>query len=381
MLPDANGFIASRPVSVTDPEGWPVLWTHRLGDDHALQADAYYFPVLTNLTGAVLPNLSDGATSYLESLGSPVAGCAAELIWMHVLAICYSPEWLQDHHLGVRFDWPRVPLPDTGDALQASADRGRKVAALLDFDVPVSGVTQGSIEPALSEIATLWSDAATLDLNVREMWGSRDRIGRVTPTTGRATERGYLPGEGASASQAGSLGPTTFDVYLNDDTYWKNIPAAVWQCHIGGYRVLKKWLSYRSRNVTNAPMSVEEAAHFTSTARRLAKLYLMSDELNENYRSCRDAAYEYPLSSDEGLSGASADDTSAATSPWSGGWDLNLAPLGCLPSPAGLPDGQEAKSRTAWRTVTGSSPMAARGWSEANCRPASSQLHQRAARG
>ena len=38
---------------------------------------------------------------------------------------------------------------------------------------------------------------------------------------------------------------TMFDIYLNDRAYWRNVPANVWGYKLGGYQVLKKWLSYR----------------------------------------------------------------------------------------------------------------------------------------
>ena len=41
------------------------------------------------------------------------------------------------------------------------------------------------------------------------------------------------------------LGHRTFDVYLNGNAFWRNVPAAVWNYRLGRYQVLKKWLSYR----------------------------------------------------------------------------------------------------------------------------------------
>jgi hypothetical protein len=46
-----------------------------------------------------------------------------------------------------------------------------------------------------------------------------------------------------------ALGETTYDVYLNDGAYWMNVPARVWEYTSGGYRVVKKWLSYREERV------------------------------------------------------------------------------------------------------------------------------------
>lgn len=45
------------------------------------------------------------------------------------------------------------------------------------------------------------------------------------------------------------LGETTCDVYLNGAAYWRNIPLNVWEYYIGGYQVIKKWLSYREDKI------------------------------------------------------------------------------------------------------------------------------------
>ncbi len=44
----------------------------------------------------------------------------AGLIWMHALAIGYAPAYLTENADGIRQDWPRIPLPDTGEALEHS---------------------------------------------------------------------------------------------------------------------------------------------------------------------------------------------------------------------------------------------------------------------
>lgn len=47
-------------------------------------------------------------------------------------------------------------------------------------------------------------------------------------------------------------GATACDVFLNYRAYWRNIPANVWEYHIGGYQVIKKWLSYREEKILAA---------------------------------------------------------------------------------------------------------------------------------
>ena len=59
---------------------------------------------------------------------------------------------------------------------------------------------------------------------------------------------------------------------LNDRAYWRNVPAAVWNYKLGGYQVLKKWLSYRDHKVLHRPLHPQEVQHFTNTARRIAAI-------------------------------------------------------------------------------------------------------------
>ena len=59
---------------------------------------------------------------------------------MHALAIGYSPAYLTENADGIRQDWPRIPLPDTKEALLASAALGRQIAALLDTEHDVGAV-------------------------------------------------------------------------------------------------------------------------------------------------------------------------------------------------------------------------------------------------
>ena len=70
------------------------------------------------------------------------------------------------------------------------------------------------------------------------------------PGQGRIVEREYTPDERAAMGDAiPALGEKTLDVYLNDHAFWRNVPAAIWDYKLGGYQVLKKWLSYRESDV------------------------------------------------------------------------------------------------------------------------------------
>ena len=88
---------------------------------------------------------------------------------------------------------------------------------------------------------------------------------------GISAERDYTAAEREALGDAvGVLGDATVDVYLNGNARWSNVPVAVWNYKLGGYQVLKKWLSYQESKVLRRNLLPEEVQHFTDTARRIA---------------------------------------------------------------------------------------------------------------
>ncbi|MBU4231505.1 MAG: N-6 DNA methylase, partial [Proteobacteria bacterium] len=168
-----NAFLVSRPSGVASPEGIPFYFLKCLGDFDFIRGHSYHFPIQLrfepeqkragNNQGSFFKpdttptaNLSAAARTYLAALGLPNPDAAPEtaaLIWMHALAVGYAPAYLTENADGIRQDWPRVPLPDTADALRASARLGREIAARLDPETPVPGVTAGTLRPELKAMA------------------------------------------------------------------------------------------------------------------------------------------------------------------------------------------------------------------------------------
>ena len=169
---------------------------------------------------------------------------------------------------------PDREAAEAARALAQSAARGRELARLLDSDMPVPGVTSGRLRPETAAIAVpATTDGRNMtgdDFALTAGWGHYGTGGAVMPGQGRIVERAFTPEERAAMGDAlSALGRTTFDVYLNARAFWRNVPAAVWRYKLGGYQVLKKWLSYRERDVLGRPLSPQEVQHFTDTARRI----------------------------------------------------------------------------------------------------------------
>ena len=111
------------------------------------------------------------------------------------------------------------------------------------------------------------------DFDVSAGWGHFGTGEAVMPGQGRVVERDYTAAERAALGDATStLGEITFDVYLNGRAYWRNVPATVWNYQLGGYQVLKKWLSYRESRVLDRTLRPDEVHHFANNARRIAAI-------------------------------------------------------------------------------------------------------------
>ena len=255
------------------------------------------------------PNLSGAARRYLEHLG-----LSADDLFHHVLAVLHDPAYREANAGALAMEWPRIPLPgwpargsaggppadepdpnaresrtapsghfgrrEAAEALAQSAARGRELACLLDSDRPVPGVTTGALRPEIAAVAvpatTGGRNMAGDDFALTAGWGHYGAGGAVMPGQGRIVERAFTAEERAVLGDTlPALGETTFDVHLNARALWCNVPAAVWRYKLGGYQVLKKWLSYREHAILGRPLHPEEVQHFADTARRIAATSLL----------------------------------------------------------------------------------------------------------
>ena len=222
-------------------------FTRHMGSYHLIERGTLWFPMWLRDDTLRLggdgaqrsPNLSPAAQNYLDRLGLSV-----EDLFHYVIAVLHNPQYRAANAGALRMDWPRIPLPGWPDgsadgaaaALSASAARGRQLAALLDSDTPVAGVTSGALTPAMAAIAVpaivqkSGADGGNMagdDFAVTAGWGHFGSGDAVMPGQGRIVERDYTAAERAALSDANmlpTLGETTFDIYLNDRAYWRNVP-------------------------------------------------------------------------------------------------------------------------------------------------------------
>ena len=92
-----------------------------------------------------------------------------------------------------------------------------------------------------------------------------------------------MPGPGIV--RTGTRGEGFVDIHLNATTRWKDVPEPVWNYTLGGYQVLKKWLSYREAVLLGRPLTTDEALDFTNHVRRIAALLALHPALDAHYRA------------------------------------------------------------------------------------------------
>ena len=151
----------------------------------------------------------------------------------------------------------------------------------LDTEAQISGITKGELRSEITVIAV----PATVegrnmtgnDYAVTAGWGYYGPGQAIMPGQGSVTQREYTPSERLALGDAlHSLGDSTFDIYLNERAFWQNVPASAWNYKLGGYQVLKKWLSYREQAILDRSLNPEEVHHFTETARRIVAILLLA---------------------------------------------------------------------------------------------------------
>jgi hypothetical protein len=317
---DGNRFLLTRAAGVTTPEGFPILYTRTLVARDSMRGHAVAFPFALNHSGpeetaqGVLidhstqreteANLSELASQFLQSVDLEASRENAAALWLHALAIGYSPAYVEENADGIRGDWPRIPLPALREEFLSSAALGTKVANILDTEQALQGVTAGVLRAELRGIAALTRiDGKPLepgeDFAVTAGWGHAGKEGVTMPGRGKVVRRERSQREqaelvqgiaalGLSAEAAiARLGSGVVDVYLNDRCAWTGIPEKAWELYIGGYQVIKKWLSYREHGILGRALTLAEVEEVQAMARRLTALCLLQPQLDANYEAVK----------------------------------------------------------------------------------------------
>ena len=306
----ANGFAIISSQSNRKAFDPPCV-TRSLASLHVVEKGSSVFPLQAHLptlfhSNVLHENISEAALGLYENVET------SQNLFFHAIATMHTPQYRTENAGALLSDWPRIPLPATAEPLTHSANLGRRLAELLD--------PESEIKLLYSECDTgfplVWSFFASLklptpqklaeNLKVTAGWGRRGQGITVMPGSGKSTSRPWSEAERTHLQWIGEhfdltldqtivlLGETCIDVYLNGEAFWSAIPANVWSYTLGGYQVLKKWLSYRELPLLKRPLHPEEAAYFSQVVRRIAAILLLGPALDASYHAILPTATGLP---------------------------------------------------------------------------------------
>jgi type I restriction-modification system DNA methylase subunit len=323
QIDDDNFFIITRFKSQSKNEGYPASFTKFLFDKQTISRNPIAIPYKIkkseelkkekkkkitkqeglfedNTTVAFLPNLGEYTLKYLNDIGfgnTPTIE-VSKLFWQHCMTILFTNTYIRENKVNLLINFPRVPLPNSKDLLEKSASLGAKLMQILDTDTKLEHNNFDLIKEIGVISSSTNSSVLENNLFVDGSWGTKTK-GGVMPGHGTVVERPFNQTErncfvllGLSEELIEEyFGKTTFDIYMNTEVFWKNIPSKIWNFHIGGYQVLKKWLSYRERLIIDRNLSKEEVREFGNIAKRLGQLILLQSDLNNNYQNIKANTY------------------------------------------------------------------------------------------
>jgi len=286
--------------------------THSLADLNSVDGGAN---ILTDTTlywtglhgSSIQDNWSEDARRWTERTG----GSTVDL-FPFILSIMHTPRYQSENIGALERDWPRIPLPANLDLFTHSATLGRRLAELLDPESDIQLAAEWSFLARLSIPAEFAESTPDRDshnaarLAITAGWGGRGQGETVMPRRGKSPERDWTPSERSRLAALALtqsltiddaltlLGPRCVDVYLNGDAFWAAVPTNVWKYTLGGYQVLKKWLSYREEPLLGRPLHEDEARYFAQVVRRIAAILLLGPALDASYGAILPAASGLP---------------------------------------------------------------------------------------
>lgn len=175
----------------------------------------------------------------------------AAVVFHAILGITSSDVWLATQATSGT-DFPDVPLPKTSTELAAAAAIGERYAALCDPAAAVPGVTSGAIEPKYRKLGVADSSPSSPVLDF-----------------------------GRYGIEGGRYDSATGSILWDDGGGWRDVPEAVWNYNMIGFRAIPKWLAYR----VGQPLSRKEREFVTFMVRRIQAITDLSAGADHLYLS------------------------------------------------------------------------------------------------
>ncbi len=163
------------------------------------------------------------------------------LAWIY--AVLYAPSYRNRYADFLKRDFPRVSLTTDRGLFDTLVAAGRELIALHTMDETLPRITSFDVAGSNEVVKVRWAPASD-----------------APPSALRAPSP-------ASGGRDHEEGTRVGRVYINDAQYFDDVPQAVWDMHIGGYRVADKWLKDRK----GRQLGYDELTHYQRVIAALAR--------------------------------------------------------------------------------------------------------------
>ena len=221
------------------PTCWGVFYLGNKGSDYLAPLFLKDESLLASGSSGRSSNLSEAWLSGLDSMGISSADMNPELSLSYIYAVVHSSQYRELYAERLKEDFARIPPPNPR-MLRLLSPLGSELVSLHTMD-----------SPKLDDFITTYS-------------GSKNpEVGRVDWAGGAV----WLDSVATKKSQVATRGTTCF----------RGVPEAVWDFHIGGYQVCKKWLKDRKGRT----LSKDDIAHYQRIVVAIAETIRLMAEIDE----------------------------------------------------------------------------------------------------
>jgi len=194
-------------------------------------------PVQSDLVNAAVPRMvANISQNFLDQLCRSIGESPSpEDIFAYIYGMLHAPTFMSRFADFLRRDYARIPITSERDLFLALVTLGRELIALHTMQVAMPRITRFDVAGSNEVVKVRWAD---------------ERPDAGAARTGR--------------------------VYINDEQYFGAVPAAVWEMHIGGYRVAEKWLKDRK----GRRLSYDDLTHYQAVIAALARTLAVQREID-----------------------------------------------------------------------------------------------------
>jgi hypothetical protein len=293
-----NEWLITVPEPRKASETWPVFSTE-LVNLHVHERGSVVFPRETrgdDLLADRDANLPEATWRIVrEHFGlkgerrDKAARALVGKLFRIAFAVLHAPSYQAEQKSALSADWAHLPIPKDAKLFDRLVNTGEQIARLLDAGRDAGDVIEAVV--GAERVRTLGPLKRTDGKQVRAddlkvnvtYWGGGK---------GRWKPRAFMAEELPAMEYAEAWGERTGDLFLNDDAYFSNVPELVWDYQLGGYPVLKKWLSYRQADRRDGkPLTDDERRWFRQIIQRIAALLALGPSLDALYQDAAANAF------------------------------------------------------------------------------------------